>query len=56
MIEKYGIEKGTEKYYLANKNRAITLNNLINKHGKTTGQKFYEEYVKKRDNYFNLYS
>lgn len=48
MIEKYGTEKGTEKYYSANKNRAITFDNCVKKHGKEKGSKIWNGYVEKQ--------
>ena len=36
------------KYYNANKNRAITLDNLIKKHGETMGHSIYDQYVAKQ--------
>ena len=48
MIKKYGESRGIEKYYTANKLRAVTLDNLIKKHGKIIGTKIYDEYVSKQ--------
>ena len=48
MIKKYGLEKGTEKYYRANKLRAVTKENLINKHGGEVGEKMFSDYVEKQ--------
>ena len=48
MINKYGKERGISKYYNANKNRAITLDNLIKKHGETMGHSIYDQYVAKQ--------
>jgi hypothetical protein len=48
MIKKYGEEAGTNKYYTANKNRAVTLENCIKKHGNELGAQIYSNYVKKQ--------
>lgn len=48
MIEKYGIDAGTEKYYSANKKRAITLENCVKKHGAEAGKTVWNDYVEKQ--------
>lgn len=48
MIENYGESEGIEKYYTANKMRAVTLDNLTEKHGVAIGTKIYNEYVSKQ--------
>jgi len=48
MIKKYGVEEGTEKYYSANKKRAITLENCVDKHGEEKGTVVWNGYVEKQ--------
>jgi len=48
MINKYGIEEGTKKYYTANEKRAVTLPNLIKNHGKKEGTKIWENYLERQ--------
>lgn len=47
-IEKYGTDAGVKKYKNANKKRAITLKNLIEKHGECIGTEMYNSYVNKQ--------
>lgn len=47
-IKKYGTDAGVKKYKNANKKRAITLNNLIEKHGEFIGTEMYNSYVNKQ--------
>jgi len=48
MVKKYGVEKGTEKYYKANRDRAITIENCTEKYGDVEGTRIWNEYVKKQ--------
>lgn len=48
MINKYGEEKGTAKYYTANEKRAVTLPNLIAKHGEIDGNEIYSNYIQQQ--------
>jgi len=48
MVEKYGELAGIEKYYTANKKRAVTRENLVRKHGEVKGNAIYDDYVAKQ--------